>query len=105
MGVFKDVGDSLLKYGEIIVNKTEEYSKILKLKLDIKKIEGEIERIERRIGQHVIEKVLAGENLDAGHALIQEQVQRFRDSRATIEQKKNEIETIKNTHANPNTQA
>jgi hypothetical protein len=98
MGVFKEVGDSLLKYGEIIVNKTEEYSKILKLKLDIKKIEGEIERTERRIGQHVIECAAGGAALDVNDPAIQDQLTRFREAKDTIEQKKNEIESIKAEH-------
>jgi|FrelakmetLWP11LW_1041352.scaffolds.fasta_scaffold284097_1 uncharacterized protein Yka (UPF0111/DUF47 family) len=98
MGVLKEVGDSLLKYGEIIVNKTEEYSKILKLKLDIKKIEGEIERIERKTGQHVIDNANNNNPIDINDPLIQEQLKRFREAKETIEQKTNEIEIIKNTH-------
>ncbi|MBN1534749.1 MAG: hypothetical protein JXA20_18910 [Spirochaetes bacterium] len=95
MGVLKDVSESLLKYGEIIVNKTEEYSKILKLKLDIKKIENEIETIEQKVGRHVIATIEEGRTLDAGDPLIAEQMERNRDCRETIDSKKNEIEMIK----------
>ncbi len=97
MGVFKDMGDSLLKYGEIIVNKTEEYSKILKLKLDIKKIESEIEKLEQKVGGHVISIVENGGSVNPGDEVITEHAARCRSCRDTIEAKKNEIEMIRKT--------
>jgi hypothetical protein len=95
MGVLKDVSESLLKYGEIIVNKTEEYSKILKLKLDIKRIENEIEKIEQRVGQHVIATIEQGGTIGQGDPLIAEQMERCRTCRETMDSKKNEIEMIR----------
>jgi hypothetical protein len=61
MGIFKDAGESLLKYGEIIVNKTEEYTKIAKHTFDIKKLEGDEEKIKIKIGDLVIDKFEKGE--------------------------------------------
>ncbi len=61
MGIFKDAGESLLKYGEIIVNKTEEYTKIAKHTFDIKKLEGDEEKIKVQIGKIIIEKLEKGE--------------------------------------------
>ncbi len=60
MGILKDAGDSLLKYGEIIVNKTEEYTRIAKLTFDIKKLEGEEEKVKIEIGSLIIEKIGKG---------------------------------------------
>lgn len=61
MGIFKDAGESLLKYGEIIVNKTEEYTKIAKHTFDIKKLEGDEEKIKIKIGDYIINKLEKGE--------------------------------------------
>ena len=36
MGIFKDTGDTIARYGEIIINKTEVLAKIGKLNLEIK---------------------------------------------------------------------
>ncbi len=61
MGIFKDAGESLLKYGEIIVNKTEEYTKIAKHTFDIKKLEGDEEKIKIKIGDFIFDKLEKGE--------------------------------------------
>jgi hypothetical protein len=61
MGIFKDAGESILKYGEIIVNKTEEYTKIAKYTFDIKKLEGDEEKIKIKIGDLIIDKLDRGE--------------------------------------------
>ncbi len=96
MGFFKDAGDSILKYSEIIVNKTEVYTKIAKLNLDIKKLEGDIEKKEREAGQHCI-KVLKedGATITSGDKEIHSFISEIDGFRSTIAQKKQEIEQLK----------
>jgi len=41
MGFFKDAGDSIAKYSNIFISKTEEYSRVAKITIEIKKLESE----------------------------------------------------------------
>jgi hypothetical protein len=84
MGIFKDAGESLLKYGEIIVNKTEEYTKIAKHTFDIKKLEGDEEKIKIKIGDLVIDKLDKGEK---GVDLKEKEISALYDEIITIREK------------------
>ena len=96
MGIIKEAGDSLIKYGELIVNKTEEYTKIAKLNLDIKKMESEVEKIERKIGQFVIDAIEKGETtIDTGTAVIVDYHTKINDFKSSVDQKREEIKELK----------
>jgi len=96
MGLLKDAGDSIIKYSEIIVNKTEEYTKIAKLTLDIKGLESDIKTVERDLGNCIIKKMEQGE-FDAykDDEILIKFIDKFKSINNTIESKKNEINQIK----------
>ena len=54
MSFLKSAGDSILKYGEIIISRTEDYARMAKLKIEIKHIEDEIEKCYANAGKTVI---------------------------------------------------
>ncbi|HPJ37906.1 MAG TPA: hypothetical protein PLT75_05650 [Spirochaetota bacterium] len=96
MSFFKEAGDSLVKYTEKIVNKTEEYAKIGKLTLDIKKLEGSIDKINKELGEYVMSRISEGsDSLSFSDEIIIEKSQMIRDNLSTIESKKAEIEELK----------
>lgn len=96
MSFFKEAGDSLVKYTEKLVNKTEEYAKIGKLTLDIKKLEGSIDRTNKEIGQYVISKISEGsDSLSFSDELIREKSVLIKENLATIDLKRAEIEELK----------
>ncbi|MCP4130153.1 MAG: hypothetical protein GY754_03950 [bacterium] len=96
MGLLKDTGQTLLKYGEKFVNKTEEYSKIAKLTLDIKKQESNIEKAAKGIGNYVIDKRENGETtLDLNDSVVSDFFKKVKECKTTIHAKKEEIEELK----------
>ncbi len=96
MSFLKEAGDSLLKYTEKIVSKTEEYAKIGKITLDIKRLESGIEKTHRELGEFVITKMSQGENsLSLTDRFIIERSEMINEYRASIEAKRKDIEEIK----------
>ena len=94
MGIFKSAGGSFLKYGEKIVNKTEDYTKIAKLKIDIKRLEEEIEKCYIKAGRTAVseyKKGIASMTLSD----IKEVVDKIENSNALIESKRMDIEELK----------
>ncbi|MBP7735783.1 MAG: hypothetical protein KA369_07415 [Spirochaetes bacterium] len=96
MGILKDTGDTIVKYGEIIVNKTEELAKIAKLNLDIKRLKIDQGIAEKELGRYIIEKIDGGaSSIDCADVKVKE----FHDKVASlvkkIEDKKAEIEKVK----------
>lgn len=53
MSFFKEASDAFLRYTEKIVHKTELYAKIGRLVVDIKRMENEIQKLKREIGEYV----------------------------------------------------
>ncbi len=96
MSFLKEAGDSLLKYTEKIVSKTEEYAKIGKITLDIKRLESGIEKTHRELGEFVIMKMSQGENsISLTDRYIIERSEMINEYRAAIEAKRKDIEEIK----------
>ncbi len=103
MSFLKEAGDSIIKYSEIIVNKTEEYTKIAKLLLDIKKLESDIEKNQSELGKYVIVGLENGQkNLDLADPHISDFFKRIKEDRAGIEAKREEINTIKQSGRSEN---
>ncbi len=103
MSFLKEAGDSLIKYSEIIVNKTEEYTKIAKLLLDIKKHESDIEKNQSELGKYIIIALENGQkNLDLADPHVADFFKRIKENRVGIETKREEINTIKQSGRSEN---
>jgi hypothetical protein len=61
MSFFKDAGDSFLKLSGKLYNKTEGYTKIAKIVIDIKKIESDIKSQKIILADFILSKVDSGE--------------------------------------------
>lgn len=98
MGLLKDAGDSILKYSEILVNKTEVYTKIAKLNLDIKRLESLIEKTERKAGQYCIKALSeTGSSITSDDREMSSFITEINDHRKEIKEKKKEIGLLKQT--------
>jgi len=96
MSFFREAGDSLIKYSEIIVNKTEEYTKIAKLLLDIKKLESDIEKNQSDLGKFVIVCLENGQKtLDLSDLHVSDFFRKIKEDKSVIETKREEINIIK----------
>ncbi|OHD65321.1 MAG: hypothetical protein A2176_15415 [Spirochaetes bacterium RBG_13_51_14] len=96
MGILKDAGETIVKYGEIIINKTEEIAKIAKLNLDIKRLKIDQGIAEKELGRHVITKIDGGTaTINASDAKVKEMHQKVTSLNKSIEGKKADIEKIK----------
>ncbi len=54
MSLLKEMGDSLIKYGEILISKTEDFTRTARIRIEIRKKEIEINNIKIIIADHVI---------------------------------------------------
>ena len=96
MSFFNEARDSIMKYSEKFVNKTEEYAKIGKLTMDIKKMENSIEKAYTELGKTVFEKISIGESeIKADEESINRHVNDVHAYNKTIDDKRKEIEEIK----------
>ncbi len=96
MGILKETGDTIVKYGEIIVNKTEELAKIARLNLDIKRIKIDQGIAEKELGRYVISRIDEGAaTIDCSDAKVKEMHGKVVDLKKKIEEKKSEIEKVK----------
>jgi len=96
MGFLKDASESIIKYSGILVNKTEEYTKIAKLNLEIKKLESDIDKIQEEIGRLVENKANGGaETVDLKDTAISRHLESIKELRSTIGGKKNQIDDLK----------
>lgn len=100
MGIFKEAGDTILKYSELIVHKTETYSKVAKISLDIRRRESDIRDIETEIGQLVIARAEKGDSeIPLQDTAIKELFDRIKEIKVQIETKKEELKTMKEAPA------
>jgi hypothetical protein len=100
MGFLNDARDYLIKYSEKLVNKTEEYSKIAKLNVDIKRFEGANGKINAEIGDYVIKAIEQGKtDLSFSDQFIAEKSERVKDIKKSIEARRAEIAEIKRISA------
>jgi len=96
MSFLRSAGDSILKYGEIIINRTEDYARIAKLKIEIRFIEDEIEKCYKNAGKVVISEYsddMTSFNIDAD--LIKNIAESINKYKAQIEEKKRDIAELK----------
>jgi hypothetical protein len=103
MGFFKDAGESLFKYSEKLVNKTEEYAKIAKLTMDIKRYENNIEKIHAEIGAYIKKLIGQGETtINLEEQYIKEKSESIDEINKNIENKRREITEIKKEKSSGN---
>jgi hypothetical protein len=96
MGILKEAGETIVKYGEIVVNKTEELARIARINLDIKRLGIDLGIAEKETGRHVIAAMDGGAaTIDCKENKITELYQKVNSLKRTIEEKKSEIERIK----------
>jgi phage-related minor tail protein len=96
VGFLKDAGDSLAKIGSIIVNKTEDYTRIARLNLEIKGLNNDILRLKAEVGALVLQARDEGKaRIDLNSAAISRSAEKIADSEKHIEDKKKEIDAIK----------
>lgn len=96
MSFWSDAGKTIVKYSEKIVEKTEEYTKIARLVLDIKKIENAVEKLHFETGEYVIKKADEGAaELSMNDDFIKNHAQKIHEQKKQIEAKRKEIEEIK----------
>ncbi len=96
MGLMKDAGNSFLKYSELLVNKTEEYARIGKLTLDIKRMERNISQVLRELGEYVVGQYREGsQTVLSSDQTIADKTRSLQEFQACIDSKKKEIEELK----------
>ena len=96
MGILKDTGETIVKFGEIFINKTEEFAKIAKLNLDIKRLQIDQGIAEKDLGRYVIEKIEKGAALiEASDPKVKELQVKVNAFKKKIDEKKVEIEKVK----------
>jgi hypothetical protein len=96
MGILKETGETIVKYGEIIVNKTEELAKIAKLNLDIKRMKIDQGIVEKELGRYVVSRIDEGaSSVDCADPKVKEMHEKVVDLKKKIEDKKSDIEKVK----------
>lgn len=96
MSFLKEAGDSLLRYTEKIVNKTEVYAKIGKLALEIKKIETDIYKTHKELGEYTYNKFNEGtQSIEAIDPIVTAKCNSIRQYHDAIARKREEIAEIR----------
>ena len=96
MSFLKSAGDSIIKYGEIIINKTEDYARIAKLKIDIKYIEDEIEKCYKNAGKIVISEYdNSADSFSVDVNSIKSIAESINKYKTQIEEKRHDISELK----------
>ncbi|HNU91449.1 MAG TPA: hypothetical protein PKO25_06220 [Spirochaetota bacterium] len=105
MGFFKNAHKSFIKYGEMLVDKTEEYTRLAKLSLEIKRLEYTIEKNHTEIGEYVSGRIEEGaREISLEDEAVQARYRNIVDCRDTIASRRKEIEEIKQARfAGPST--
>ena len=105
MSFIKEAGDSLLRYTEKIVNKTEEYAKIGKITLDIKRLESLVQKTYKDMGEYTFNKLNEGSSsVNIDDVFISEKCNLIKKTSETITQKRSEIEDIRQSSRDSSTQ-
>jgi len=98
MTIFKKTTESLLKYGQHFANKTEGYTKIAKVHLEIKKLEGNLDKTLKNLGQYLVDQ-FENNNFSSfdltDDTFIAESINKTKSFKLNIEMKKKEIEKLK----------
>ena len=96
MGILKETGDTIMKYGQIIIKKNEDLAKIAKLNLEIKGCQLDIGIAKKELGQYVLNIIETGAStLDLADPKVKELDDKVDKLKADIQAKKDEIQKIK----------
>lgn len=96
MGLLKEAGEKIFHYSEKLVSKTEEYSKIAKLNMDIKRFENTMGKIYNEIGEYAIKQIEQGkESMTLSDSFLKDKSERIKEIKENIEDKRKEIAEIK----------
>ncbi len=96
MGFFKNAGDSLSRYSEVIVNRTEEYTKIAKLTLDIRRINSDVQKLKIHLADILFPYLEKNEPIDPERGEFRHIVNEIRELDRRIEELEAEIQNLKN---------
>ncbi len=100
MGLLGDAGKTFIKYSEKIVEKTEEYTRIAKLTLDIKKCDESITQAQADMGRYVMQKIDEGATeLSLSDDYIKTTAGRINELKESISRKRQEIRDIREAAA------
>ena len=83
MNIWKEIKEFLLKYGEIIINKTEILTQMAKYKIAIKNREEEINKIRIEIGDYTIIQIEQKETIN--EEIVKHKVETINRIRSEIE--------------------
>ena len=94
--LFEDIRDGIRDGIELVVDKTEEYSKIGKLKVEMLAVKRNIEKTFAELGGRTYE-LLSGEKKKtvASDAEVKRLIEELKDLEESLDAKKNEIVVIK----------
>ncbi len=96
MGILKDTGETIIKFGEILVNKTEEFARLGKLNVEIKRFQIDQGVAEKDLGRYVISKIESGApSLELTDPRVKELHDKVMTLKSKVEEKRAEIEKVK----------
>ncbi|MBN2410507.1 hypothetical protein JXQ31_02370 [candidate division KSB1 bacterium] len=94
--LFEDIKNGIRDGIELVVDKTEEYTKIGKLKVDILGIKRNIERLFSELGGQTYELLSKDKKVDiSGDEEIKRLVEELKSQEEKLDAKKNEIKKVK----------
>jgi hypothetical protein len=100
MGILNDAKDTLLKYGGIVVQKTELYTRIAKLNIEIQRLTIDVDKSKQAIGTLVLDRITNGDTtLKLSDASVKELADKVKDLQEQITLKQKKIESLKNEDA------
>lgn len=82
MNIWKELSETLLKFGEIILTKTEIITQMAKCKIAIKNKEGEIDKIRIEIGDYTIIQIEQKEIID--EEIVKSKIEKINEIRKEI---------------------
>lgn len=97
MSLLRDMGDSLIKYGEILINKTEQITKTARVRIEIRKKEIEINNIKILIADHVI--AMAEQNRQPDNEFLVTRMSSIKDLTRDIDELRVKLEEIKSQNS------
>ena len=96
MSLFKDITDTLTKYGDMLISETEKFASMARLSFSRKMLESDLDRVMSKIGKYVFEKTEKGSAVnpteDAGLTALYDSA---RDVMKKIAAKQKEIDDLK----------
>jgi hypothetical protein len=96
MGILRETGETIARFGEIVINKTEELAKIAKLNVDIKRIQIDLNITEKELGRHVIAKIDQGATtIESSDPKVKELHEKVNSLKKKTEEKKSDIEKVR----------